>query len=246
MDKPNQDNASRAEASPDNASVTAIYGSDYAAVYNSLYLKPWKNKHELNARNLTAVLDGLAAPMPDWLDIACGQAWHFSMFQGRARMVGLDLSAAQLALARARVANAAFLQEDVVRANFPRASFDLVTNFWAGYCYLGSQERIAAVLRKAVGWIRGGGALYMEVLLARDLESFNSSHFAGHTGFAVKPRSEDYTEWQYEDVGGRHDMFSPPLDFFIDLLAPEFSAIQARHDSAFMVHLIATGRKPNP
>jgi ubiquinone/menaquinone biosynthesis C-methylase UbiE len=161
-------------------------------------------------------------------------------------MVGLDLSQAQLARARTRVPYAAFIHGDMARVSFPKASFDLVTNFWAGYCYLGSQERIAAVLRKAVRWIRTGGALYMEVLLARDLESFNCSHFAGQTGFAVKPRSEDYTEWRYDDVGGRHQMTSPPLEFFLDLLAPEFGTIEARHDSAFMVHLVATGRKPNP
>ena len=167
-----------------------------------------------------------------------------SAFQGRARMVGLDLSQAQLARARTSAHQAIFVHADMARISFPEESLDLVTNFWAGYCYLGSQARIAAVLRKAVRWIRTGGALYMEVLLARDLESFNQSHFAGQTGFAVKLLSEDYTDWEYDDVGGCHKMTSPPLEFFVDLLAPGFNAIDARHDSGFMVHLIATGKKP--
>jgi hypothetical protein len=38
-------------------------------------------------------------------------------------------------------------------------------------------------------------------------------------------------------------MTSPPLNFFLDLLAPSFGTIEARHDSAFMVHLIASSRK---
>lgn len=246
MDKPTQAEASEVMAPAYDEGAAAIYRDDYAAAYPSLYIKPWRNKHELNVRNLTAVLHGLATPMPDWLDLACGQAWHFSMFQGRARMVGVDLSQAQLARARASVPGATFVHQDMARVRFPDSSFDLVTNFWAGYCYLGSQERIAELLRKAVRWIRTGGTLYMEVLLARDLESFNLSHFAGRTGFAVKPRSADYTEWRYDDVGGSHVMTSPPLEFFLDLLGPAFSAIEARHDSAFMVHLIATGRKHNP
>ena len=246
MDEPTEDNTSGAEAPPYEAGVKAIYRDDYAAVYPSLYLKPWRNKHDLNARNLAAVLRNLAAPMPDWLDLGCGQAWHFSVFPGRARMVGVDLSQAQLARARVRAPHATFIQDDMSGVRFPDASFDLVTNFWAGYCYLDSQERIALVLRKTMRWIRTGGALYMEVLLARDLESFNRSHFAGQTGFAVKPRSEDYTEWRYEDAGGRHEMTSPPLDFFLDLLGPEFTHLEAQHDSAFMVHLIASGRKHNP
>jgi hypothetical protein len=38
-------------------------------------------------------------------------------------------------------------------------------------------------------------------------------------------------------------MTSPPLEFFLDILAPEFHRIDARHDAGFMVHVIATRRK---
>jgi hypothetical protein len=38
-------------------------------------------------------------------------------------------------------------------------------------------------------------------------------------------------------------MTSPPLEFFLDILSSKFQQIDARHDSAFIVHLIATGRK---
>ena len=232
-------------AVPDYGNVAAIYSADYAKIYPSLYITPWRRKHDLNVRNLAAVFKTLVAPMPDWLDLACGQGWHFSKFPGTARMIGLDLSGAQLARARASVPDGIFIQKDMMSVHFPEASFDLVTNFWGGYCYLGDQKRIAAVLRNAVRWIRTGGALYIEVLLARDLESFNRSGFASQTGFIVTPGSEDYTDWRYEDVGGCHEMTSPPLEFFLDLLVPDFGAIEARHDSGFMVHLIATSRKEN-
>lgn len=222
--------------------AAAIYGDEYAATYPSLYITPWKHKHDLNERNLARVLAALPGPTPDWLDLACGQAWHFSRFTGRARMVGLDVSEAQLARSRQHAPGAAFVRADMAHACFRAASFDLVTNFWGAYCYLDDQDRIAALLRSAVAWIRPGGALYMELLLGADLESFNRSHFAERTGFTVTPRSVDYTEWRYEDSGGAHDMTSPPLDFFLDLLAPNFKAIEATHDSAFMVHLIASAR----
>jgi ubiquinone/menaquinone biosynthesis C-methylase UbiE len=226
-----------------NEGTSAIYNEDYAATYPSLYITPWRAKHDLNIRNLEAVFRTLAAPIPDWLDLACGQAWHFSMFPGRARMVGLDLSAAQLRRARTLVPDAIFTEGDIVSASFPKSSFDLVTNFWAGYCYLGTNQRITAMLSKTVRWIRAGGAFYMEVLLARDLEDFNRSNFARQTGFKVVPRSEDYNDWQYDDVGGHHEMTSPPLEFFLDFLTPAFGQIKSRHDGGFMVHLIATGRK---
>src|SRR2546429_1459496 len=125
---------------PIKEGAAAIYQGAYAAVYPALYVTPWRNKHELNVKNLAVVFQRLAAPMPYWLDLACGQAWHFAMFPGQARMVGLDLSMAQLARAQARVPHASFLQADMACVRFPKASFDLVTNFWAGYCYLRSEE----------------------------------------------------------------------------------------------------------
>jgi SAM-dependent methyltransferase len=82
--------------------VTAIYRESFAAGYGSLYVQPWRRKHELNLHNLARILDALPIAQPSWLDLACGQAWHFARFGGRARMCGLDLSPAQLARARLR------------------------------------------------------------------------------------------------------------------------------------------------
>jgi SAM-dependent methyltransferase len=224
--------------------AATIYSESYAAQYPSLYLTPWRRKHELNLANLARVLDSLAQATPVWLDLACGQAWHFAQFPGRARMVGLDLSPAQIARARRNATEAAFVCGDVSRAPFPPASFDLVTNFWAGYCYLASSERIASMVHGAVDRLRPGGALYMEILLPRDLEAFNASRFAAQTGFAVIPLSDDYTEWRYDDSGGRHVMTSPPIELFLDIIRPEFNKVEVHHDGAFMAHLIATGRRP--
>jgi SAM-dependent methyltransferase len=224
-------------------SASAIYRESYAERYAAFYITPWPRKHNLNATNLAHILASLTPPQPLWLDLACGQAWHFSVLPGRGRMIGLDLSEAQLVRARRNAPEAAFVRADMSRAPFSPGSVDLVTSFWAGYCYLGSSDRIGSTLSDAVRWIRPGGALYIEVLLPRDLASFNRSRFSEATGFVVVPRSADYTDWRYDDVGGRHLMTSPPLEFFLEILSSEFQQIDARHDSAFMVHLVATGRK---
>jgi hypothetical protein len=229
---------------PANDGAGAIYRKPYADRYSSLYLEPWMSKHKLNAVNLECILSSLRASPPRWLDLACGQAWHFSVFPDRAEMLGLDLSEAQLARACDNAPHARFIHGDMAEAAFARASFDLVTNFWAGYCYLRSRSRIAALVRSAVDWIAPGGALYMEVLLGNDLASFNKSRYAQRTSFAVTPLSEDFSEWQYDDSGGRHLMTSPPLEDFLEIVSPAFTSVEARHDGGFMVHLIATGRWP--
>lgn len=223
--------------------VTAIYRESYAAAYASLYVEPWRRKHELNLRNLAQILDALPVAQPSWLDLACGQAWHFARFGGRARMYGLDLSPAQLARARLSAPTAAFVCADMVEAPFLYGSFDLVTMFWAGYCYLDSAERTEALVRNAMRWLRPGGMLYIEVLLARDLASFNESHFSRMNGFTVTPRTRDYEQWVYDDFGGRHWMTSPPLPFFLNIVTPESEEIEAKHDAGFMVHLIASKRR---
>ena len=224
------------------AAVTAIYREAYAARYPELYVAPWAAKHRINEANLARILDGLG-PRPRWLDLACGQAWQFSRFPGRARQVGIDLSTAQLACARRNAPEASFINADMAHFDVAESSLDLVTNFWAGYCYLASRERIASLVRRATGWLGKGGALYFEILLARDLESFNASRYSSRTGFAVAPQSEDYSEWSYEDIGGRHVMTSPPLEMFLELVEGKFEDVEAKHDGGFMVHLIARGRR---
>lgn len=231
--------AVRSSASHD---VTGIYGESYAALYRDLYLVPWARKHELNRRVLEQILSGLAEPSPRWLDLACGQAWHFSAFAGRARMLGLDLSEAQLARARNNAPHADFIRGDMSEVSFATGSFDLVSNFWAGYCYLRDRQRIADLVRAAVGWIAPGGALYIEVLLGRDLASFNRSEYATQTKFAVTKLADDFSEWQYDDAGGCHRMTSPPLTDFLAIVAPSFASVEAVHDGGFMVHLVARDR----
>lgn len=229
---------------PYAAHVTTIYNKGYSEQYATYYIRPWARKHQTNAVNLERILAALRVVQPKWLDIACGPAWHFrGGFTRQAMMFGLDLSIPQLERAKLETPTAHFICADMAQAPFLAASFDLVTNFWAGYCYLNDSNRIDRLIRDGLSWIRPGGALYMEVLLPKDLASFNRSRFSATTTFSVIPRSTDFTEWYYDDIGGRHEMISPPLLFFVDILAPHFEEIEAVHDGSFMVHLVATSRK---
>lgn len=224
----------------------ALYDQEYARRYRAMYIEPWGAKHRLNEANLRRLLETELPPAPRWLDLACGQAWHFSRFPGRATQVGVDASAAQLFHARQACPEAELVLSDMTQVRLPRGSFDLVTSFWGAYCYLASRERIAEWLENAVAWVREGGALYLEVLLAEDLASFNRSHFSEKTGFKVAALGADYEEWSYSDVGGCHRMTSPPLRFFLDIVEPEFARVEAHHDRGFMVHLIASGKRARP
>jgi SAM-dependent methyltransferase len=224
----------------------AIYGEGYADRYEDLYLHPWLRKHEANRQHLATLLAELPV-RGRWLDLACGQAWHFSRFPGFMAKIGIDLSLPQLRRAKRNATDAAFVQADICEIEFPAGWFDLVTNFWAGYCYLNSRRRIEALVRKAAGWVRPGGAVYFDVLPPEHLASFNDSRYAAQTGFRVTPRTPDYEAWTYQDLGGLHRMTSVSAETFVQWLSPSFRIVEVHHHGGFMLHVVASdkiGRQP--
>lgn len=223
--------------------ISLIYDEDYANQYDGLYLYPWMNKHELNIKNIERILLQTPCKNKKWLDTFCGQAWHFSRFPKTITKIGVDISSAQLELAKIRNPDATFIQGNILDIAFPDSSFNIITNFWAAYCYLDSFEKIESLFKNLVQWLQGDGSLYFEILTAEALKLFNSSAYSQRTGFSVNPRTPDFIRWSYEDSGGTHNMTSPPIDFFIELISKSFSHVEAIHDQGFMTHLIALGKK---
>jgi len=223
--------------------IREIYDAEYAARYEGFYLHPWPRKHDANLLNLRRLLSSLREESPRWLDLGCGQAWHFRHFPNSIQKVGVDLSMSQLKLARRRNPEALFIQADMSELCLPERHFHIVTCFWAAYCYLDSQEKIADLVKKTVTWTKAGGVFYFEALLPEDLKTFNQSEYSIRTGFRVYPRSPDFVEWGYRDAGGQHCMTSPPAKRFKDLLAPRFRHLEAQHDGGFMTHVIGRQRR---
>lgn len=81
------------------------------------------------------LLDDLVACLPDGarvLDLGCGAGVPVTSYlAGRFDVTGVDVSAAQIALARQHVPNATFIQADMTALDFPAATFDAVVSFYA-------------------------------------------------------------------------------------------------------------------
>lgn len=224
-------------------SISSIYTEDYTKNYEALYLRPWRKKHELNIVNIEIILQQFSNSKVRWLDMFCGQGWHFSKFSDSIEKIGVDISESQLSLAKKRNPKAQFVLSDILNVNFKEESFNLVTCFWAAYCYLSSNDKIKKLIYNAIKWTRKKGVIYIEVLIPEYLKSFNQSKYSDNTKFSVIPRKSDYSEWSYSDLGGMHNMRSPPLELFIDLLSKNFNKVNIKHDSGFMIHVIATNKK---
>lgn len=96
-------------------------------------------EHYLAARDLAGdellLLDEVVATLPDGaavLDLGCGAGVPVSKrLAQRFRVTGVDISAAQIALARERVPGATFVQGDMTALAFAGGSFDAIISLYA-------------------------------------------------------------------------------------------------------------------
>ena len=218
-----------------------IYNEQYAPSFASLFIEHplWQPKLDFNVKAVAALLK----PMGIWLDTCCGQGWHLARFPGHRRL-GIDASGAQLERARRRNPGVSFIEADISAYEFPgNQQFDLVTNFWSSYAYL-NEDNIRALVEKLVRWTAPGGALYVELTIPETLEEFNESEFAAETGTKVV-MSPDGIHWQFHDPGGVHQMTSPAVAFFDDLIAPHFASVDSSVVVRSIRQYIARNRKPD-
>jgi len=223
--------------------VKQLYNKEYANIYGKLYIEPEQWQHR-NATNIK-ILKSLLEPGCTWLDTCCGQAWHFSMFPSVIIKTGLDISSAQLHHARQKNLDATFIEADVSTFEFnPPRQFDLVTNFWGSYSYLDDEQKIAALVKKLISWLKPGGSLYMELITPETLGAYNKIPFAQETETYTFSRSEDFTRWGHVDSAGSHLLTSPKLDFFMELLKGHFEQIDASLSVNTLIQLVAKRKLP--
>lgn len=92
----------------------------------------------------------------DVLELGCGAGIPMTRALAAKRHVtGVDISAAQVEMARRNVPAAAFLQADMTALEFPPASFDAVVAFYS-LTHVPRDEQ-PELLRRIGGWLRHGG-----------------------------------------------------------------------------------------
>jgi SAM-dependent methyltransferase len=101
----------------------------------------------------------LLARLPDrpaLLDLGCGAGVPCTaLLAERGAVVGVDLSARQLELARQRVPGARFVRADMATIDFAAASFDAVTAFYS-VAHVPRGEH-AELFGRVARWLRPGG-----------------------------------------------------------------------------------------
>ena len=112
-------------------------------------------------REQGAELGSLLRRLPDGarvLDLGCGAGVPIARtLAGRHHVVGIDISAAQLEIARVAVPGAAFVRGDMLSCAFAEASFDAVVSMYA--VFHTPREAHAALFARVHDWLRPGGFL---------------------------------------------------------------------------------------
>ena len=103
-----------------------------------------------------ALADALIPAGADVLDLGCGAGIPMTATLAVGRSVtGVDISAAQIVLARANVPSATFIQADLTTLDFPSGSFDAVVAFYS-LTHVPRAEH-AALFGRIRSWLRPGG-----------------------------------------------------------------------------------------
>ena len=105
-------------------------------------------------------LGELTARMPEGgrvLDLGCGDGTKIGRVAERFEVLGVDLSAEQLRLARANVPGATFVHGDFAELDFPDATFDAVTAFYSVMHVPREEHR--ELFARIARWLKPGGLL---------------------------------------------------------------------------------------
>ena len=89
------------------------------------------------------------------LELGCGDGRTTKRLAGRFDIVGVDLSAEQLRLARAAVPEATFIHADFLELEFEDGAFDAVTAFYS-FMHV-PRDRHGELLGRIRRWLRPGG-----------------------------------------------------------------------------------------
>ncbi|KFU80937.1 Methyltransferase domain-containing protein [Amycolatopsis lurida] len=138
-----------------------MYGTEAAEVYDLLHRARGKN-FEDEAEAVLELALGRRPAADSLLDVACGTGAHLRVFGKRFDQVaGVDLSAAMLELAGARLPEAELTQADMRDFSLGRR-FDVITCLFCSIAYVRSTGELEQALRGFARHLTPGGVTVVE------------------------------------------------------------------------------------
>jgi SAM-dependent methyltransferase len=150
-------NEPRPELSAENPHPLVAAGYDRIAECYATHLLKVRTNETYYRRFLDRCLD-LVPSGGLVLDVGCGAGIVTAEIGTKARVIGVDISATQIRLARHRAPAGAFVLADLAELQFRPATFDAIAAFWSLIHV--RRELHQVILGRMHTWLRPGGALF--------------------------------------------------------------------------------------
>jgi len=126
----------------------------------------WNTSSPARMTYLQTLLERLPA-QAQVLELGCGAGVPCTQLLAQhAHVTGIDISAAQIALAKQHVPNATLFQADMMSLQFSSATFDAIVAFYS-IIHLPRAEQ-PVLIQRLTEWLRPGGCLLVNLGVAND------------------------------------------------------------------------------
>jgi ubiquinone/menaquinone biosynthesis C-methylase UbiE len=133
--------------------------TDLAQYYDQIY--HWKDYRKEVSKVRALVRKYKHSQGTDLLDVACGTGKHLSFLRRDFRCVGVDSSAAMLAVARRNVSGVRFVQADMRELDLGK-KFDVILCLFSAIGHIRTKNEVRRTLLNFASHLKKGGVLIVE------------------------------------------------------------------------------------
>ena len=235
----------RDESATEQRDIQAVYDTTYADVYDLLWLDQHKYKWEVDE-----IAAAIRIPSSEVriLDSGCGTGTHYLDLSKSYQVVGLDISAAMIRVAREKNPSGQFIVGDMKdRSLFERASFSHIISMYEATFY---NREVTTIVANYRYWLRDGGVLMLETIdpekLARSVNSDHPPRYRRQSEHMTKeawwklPGTDDVAVYHEElrfrdgrEVTKEHVLYLPKLSTFEHVASEQGFRLSEKKASPF-------------
>src|SRR6266404_972352 len=156
---------------------------DLARYYDLIY--SWKDYRKEAAAIRRLIAKYKRAKGNDLLEVACGTGRHIQYLKDKFRVLGTDISAGMLSVARQSVKGARFQRADMVTLNLGK-EFDVITCLFSSIGYVKSEADLKRTLQNFGRHLKKGGVVIIEPWLTKEIFKEGLPHMTTYGDDRIK------------------------------------------------------------
>src|SRR5882724_8682404 len=160
-----------------------ILYTDLARYYDLIY--SWKDYQKEAATIRRLITKYKRSKGYDLLEVACGTGRHTHYFKDKFRVLGTDISAGMLSLARKNVKGVRFQRADMVTLNLEK-QFDVILCLFSSIGYVKNTAELKRTLSNFARHLKKGGVVIIEPWLTKEIFKEGHPHMTTYDGDDIK------------------------------------------------------------